>query len=254
MKKRIVAGNWKMNLNKEEATTVLQGVASYVASNNMPADVEVVICPPYPYLSLACELLKDSDVKVGAQNCSHEAKGAFTGEVSASMLADLGVTHVILGHSERRKYFKESDALILKKTRAAMSAGLNVIFCVGEDLHTREDEGQYLFVKNQLKDSVFMLSSSDLASLVVAYEPIWAIGTGKTASPEQANEMHYYIRDQFAENFDQPTADKLTILYGGSCKPANATDLFAQANVDGGLIGGASLKAEDFTGIIAATL
>ncbi len=253
MKKRIIAGNWKMNQTKDTAYAMLRGLADFCASNDIPSDVEMVVCPPYPYLSLAVDTLKDSPVKVGAQNCSHESNGAFTGEVSSAMLADLGVSHVILGHSERRKYFKESDSLVLKKTRKAMSAGLQVILCVGEELAVREDEGQYLFVKNQLKDSAFLLSSANLKNLIVAYEPIWAIGTGKTATPEQANEMHYYIRDQFAENFDQPSANELSILYGGSCKPANAADLFAQVNVDGGLIGGASLTAENFTGIIDKT-
>jgi triosephosphate isomerase len=193
-------------------------------------------------------------VHVAEQNCSTENAGAYTGEVAASMIKNAGATYVIIGHSERREYFNETDAMLAKKTDTALDNGLKVIFCCGEPLSVRDAGTQNDFVEAQLKAGLFHLHKHQLANIVVAYEPIWAIGTGRTASSQQAQDMHAHIRSVFAAQYGQPTADNLTILYGGSCKPSNAAELFACADVDGGLIGGASLKAEEFLGIINAMI
>ena len=193
---------------------------------------------------------KDSGIYVAAQNVHQSASGAFTGEISSAMLLDIGVQHVILGHSERRAYFGESDELLKEKVQAALQAGLHIIFCFGEELEERKSDSHFDVVKNQLSKALFDLDATQWQKIVLAYEPVWAIGTGETASPEQAQEMHAFIRSLIFENYDSSCADSVSILYGGSVKPGNATEIFAQEDVDGGLIGGASLQAEDFAAIV----
>ena len=248
MRKNIVAGNWKMN------TTVSEGVklATEVneALNNVDAKCEVVICVPFTHLT-SCKAVCGEKLHLGAENCADKAKGAYTGEVAASMVASTGADYVILGHSERRAYYGETVEMLAEKTKLALENNLKVIFCIGEVLEEREAEKQNEVVKAQL-ESVFCLSSEDFGKIVLAYEPVWAIGTGKTATDEQAEEIHAYIRSLIAEKYGEQVADDTTILYGGSCKPSNAKGLFAKPNVDGGLIGGASLDAESFMGIVTA--
>ena len=248
MRKNIVAGNWKMN------TTVSEGVklATEVneALNNVDAKCEVVICVPYTHLT-SCKAVCGEKLHLGAENCADKAKGAYTGEVAASMVASTGADYVILGHSERRAYYGETVEMLAEKTKLALENNLKVIFCIGEVLEEREAEKQNEVVKAQL-ESVFCLSAEDFGKIVLAYEPVWAIGTGKTATDEQAEEIHAYIRSLIAEKYGEQVADDTTILYGGSCKPSNAKGLFAKPNVDGGLIGGASLDAESFMGIVTA--
>lgn len=253
MRKKIVAGNWKMNMNLEEGHELVSGVLKGLPALN--ADKEVVIAPPFINIQHTFYQIEDVDhVHVAAQNCSTENAGAYTGEVAASMIKNAGATYVIIGHSERREYFNETDAMLAKKTDTALDNGLKVIFCCGESLSVRDAGTQNDFVEAQLRAGLFHLHKHQLANIVVAYEPIWAIGTGRTASSQQAQDMHAHIRSVFAAQYGQPTADNLTILYGGSCKPSNAAELFACADVDGGLIGGASLKAEEFLGIINAMM
>lgn len=248
MRKNIVAGNWKMN------TTVSEGVklATEVneALNNVDAKCEVVICVPFTHLT-SCKAVCGEKLHLGAENCADKAKGAYTGEVAASMVASTGADYVILGHSERRAYYGETVEMLAEKTKLALENNLKVIFCIGEVLEEREAEKQNEVVKAQL-ESVFCLSAEDFGKIVLAYEPVWAIGTGKTATDEQAEEIHAYIRSLIAEKYGEQVADDTTILYGGSCKPSNAKGLFAKPNVDGGLIGGASLDAESFMGIVTA--
>lgn len=251
MRKKIVAGNWKMNMNLDEGHALVSGILKGLPALN--EDKEVVIAPPFINIQHTFYQIEDVDhVHVAAQNCSTENAGAYTGEVSASMIQHAGAAYVIIGHSERREYYNETDALLAKKTDTALDNGLKVIFCCGEPLEVRDAGTQNDFVEAQLKAGLFHLHKHQLANVVVAYEPIWAIGTGRTASSQQAQDMHAHIRSVFAAQYGQPTADNLTILYGGSCKPSNAAELFACADVDGGLIGGASLKAEEFLGIINA--
>lgn len=248
MRKNIVAGNWKMN------TTVSEGVklATEVneALNGVDAKCEVVICVPFTHLT-SCKAVCGEKLHLGAENCADKAKGAYTGEVAASMVASTGADYVILGHSERRAYYGETVEMLAEKTKLALENNLKVIFCIGEVLEEREAEKQNEVVKAQL-ESVFCLSAEDFGKIVLAYEPVWAIGTGKTATDEQAEEIHAYIRSLIAEKYGEQVADDTTILYGGSCKPSNAKGLFAKPNVDGGLIGGASLDAESFMGIVTA--
>ncbi len=255
MRKKIVAGNWKMNKNLNEALE-LGATLSQALKNNaisLQAHQEVVICPPYIYLLKLKDffrVLGEKQIQVGAQNCHFKDAGAYTGEISASMLKSLEIDTVILGHSERRTYFKEDNALLKAKLDHALANGLRVIFCCGETLAIRETKEHFNFVAQQLQESVFHLSAEQMAQVVIAYEPIWAIGTGVTAAPEQAEEIHAHIRQLLAKQYDATLADNTTILYGGSCKPTNADALFSQPNVDGGLIGGAALKADSFVGII----
>jgi len=244
MRKKIAAGNWKMNTNPEFGVNFVENLEKQA----IPADVEVIL--GVPFISLGQLTQKAKKVNIAAQNCHQEENGAFTGETSAAMLQSVGCEYVILGHSERRQYFNESDELILKKIEKALEKGLDVIYCCGEPLEIREKEGHEAYVGNQLKESICKLDKEKMSRVVVAYEPIWAIGTGKTASPEQAQDMHAHIRNVLKENFDNDTAESTSILYGGSVKPANAKEIFSQADVDGGLVGGASLKEDSFFEII----
>ncbi len=248
MRKKIVAGNWKMNKTLQEGIALAQEVEKM--ASGVPGDVELIIAPPFIHLTEVKKLL--NRVKLGAQNCASEASGAFTGEVSASMLASTGVQFVIIGHSERRSYYGETNSIINKKVRLALQNNLNPIFCCGEVLSERE-KGKHLdVVKEQLEEGLFSLSPDEFSKVIIAYEPVWAIGTGVNATPAQAQEMHQYIRSLIASKYDETIASNTSILYGGSCKPSNAGELFANPDVDGGLIGGASLKAEDFIGIAKA--
>lgn len=249
MRTPLIAGNWKMNTESGSAKELASAIAGRAAE---AADVELLVCPPAVYLTTVRDALGDARVGLGAQNMYHEAKGAFTGEVSAAMLKDIGSTYVILGHSERRHILGESDSDINKKTLAALEAGLKPIVCVGELLEEREAGKTAEVIRSQFEGSLADISADAMASVVIAYEPVWAIGTGKVATPEQAEEVHADLRKQLASRYNQETADKVRILYGGSVKPDNASDLMALPNVDGALIGGASLKADDFIAIALA--
>ena len=248
MRKILVAGNWKLNGSLAETEALIKGVISGMGSVTA---ADVAICPPYPYLALAQSLLKDSAVYLGGQDVSDQSSGAYTGEVSAAMLKEFGCHYAIVGHSERRALFAESDEFTARKFAAAQAGGLVLILCVGELLEERESGITEEVVARQL-DAVINLSGvASLGNAVIAYEPVWAIGTGKTASPDQAQAVHEFIRTRVAGH-DAAIAEKVQILYGGSVKPDNAAELFAKADIDGGLIGGASLKAEDFLGICSA--
>ena len=248
MRKNIVAGNWKMNTTVSEGVKLATEVNA--ALNGVEANCEVIICVPFTHLT-SCKAVCGEKLHLGAENCADKVSGAYTGEVSASMVASTGADYVILGHSERRAYYGETVEILAEKTKLALANGLKVIFCIGEVLEEREAEKQNEVVKAQL-ESVFGLSAEDFGKIVLAYEPVWAIGTGKTATDEQAEEIHAYIRSLIAEKYGEQVAEDTTILYGGSCKPSNAKALFAKPNVDGGLIGGASLDAESFMGIVTA--
>ncbi len=235
-----------MNKNYEEG----RALAKAIVGQLQPSDVLVVLCPPFIHLNAVNGQIKDiRNLKLGAQNCHQEAAGAYTGEVSTAMLQSVGVEFVILGHSERREYFGETDELIAKKIDAALKAGLRPIYCCGEKLEVRESNGHLDLVAEQIKTALFHLSPADFEKVVIAYEPVWAIGTGKTATSAQAQEMHAHIRSLITAKYGQEKSEFTTILYGGSCNPSNAKELFSQPDVDGGLIGGASLKAEDFVAI-----
>ncbi len=243
MRKKIVAGNWKMHLNKKEAINLNEAV-----SNNMPQNnVEVYQFVPSVYLDM---LQERSTIKIGAQNGYPEDQGAFTGEVSMLQLKNIGIQSVLIGHSERRHKFGEEAQFLKEKIDAALYHQLEPFFCCGETLQDREQKNHFETVHEQLRASCFHLDAEAIRSVVIAYEPVWAIGTGKTATPEQANEMHEFIRSVIAKRYDQSTADAIAIIYGGSCKPENAPALFQQQDIDGGLIGGASLKSKDFLEII----
>lgn len=245
----IVAGNWKMNKNLMEAFTLASGILA--KAKKMSDKVQIVLAPPAPYLHTINSMSKDiAHVNIAAQNCHFEPNGAYTGEISAEMLHSMNIAYVIIGHSERRKYFQEDHEVLAKKVSAAIRAGVKLIFCCGEPLEVRASNRQESFVLQQLEESLFHLSEVEMKQVVIAYEPIWAIGTGKTASPSQAQEMHQFIRSQLATKYSTELADACSLLYGGSCKPSNAAELFAQKDVDGALVGGASLKAEDFLQII----
>jgi triosephosphate isomerase len=252
MRQNFVAGNWKMNLTLPEAqqltTELVQALGQAPAGEAKP---QVVICPPFPLLLGVHQLLGEGhNPALGAQNFHQKESGAYTGEVSVKQLQSVGVEYVILGHSERREHFREDDNLLAQKLNTALGAGLKPIFCVGESLQTREDGETFDFIGQQLATGIFHLSKEDFSKVVIAYEPIWAIGTGKTATSAQAQEVHAFIRGQIASAYDQATADNTTILYGGSANAQNARELFSQPDVDGGLIGGASLKVADFVTII----
>lgn len=250
MRKKIVAGNWKMNLNFDEGQKLTSEIVNMLKDENVK-DVTVVLNPPFPHLYPVKKLIGDTpNLYLGSQNCSDKASGAYTGEISAGMLTSFGVKFVILGHSERREYFKESNELLTAKTRQALDNGLTPIFCCGEPLEIREAGTHETYVTQQLTESLFGFSPEDMAKIVIAYEPIWAIGTGKTASSDQAQEMHAAIRKHLASKFGQDLANNISILYGGSCNPSNAQEIFSKPDVDGGLIGGASLKSRDFVEIV----
>lgn len=250
MRKKIVAGNWKMNKTLEEANILATEVKGMV-TDEVKGDVQVILCVPFPYLAPLAKLIgTGTRISVAAQNCSEHESGAYTGEVSASMLASVGIRHVILGHSERRQYFGEDGPLLAKKVDVALKHGLTPIFCCGEPLEIREANGHEDLVKRQVEESLFHLSAETLKKVVIAYEPVWAIGTGKTASAQQAQDMHAVIRTHLASKYGQSVAADISILYGGSVSAANAKELFTGADVDGGLVGGASLKSRDFTEIV----
>jgi triosephosphate isomerase len=251
MRKKIVAANWKMNMKlnegKQLVTDILAGMPALNEHN------EVVIAPPYLHITqTVAQLSGKAHIYTAAQNCHTENAGAYTGEIAAPMLQDAGVTYVIIGHSERREYNHEDDTMLAKKTATALSNGLKVIFCCGEPLEIRDADTQNAYVAIQIKAGLFDLSAEQLADVVIAYEPIWAIGTGRTATSAQAQDMHAHIRNVIATQYSTTVADNMSILYGGSCKPSNAAELMACPDVDGGLIGGASLKAEEFIAIINA--
>ena len=248
MRKKMVAGNWKMNKNLQEG----MALATELKNTILNPTCDVVIGTPFIHLASVAELLKDSPIKVAAENCADKEKGAYTGQVSAEMVASTGATYCILGHSERRAYYHETYEILKEKVLLALANNLAPIFCIGEVKEERESGIQNDVVKAQLEGSVFNLSPEDFGKIVLAYEPVWAIGTGLTATPQQAQEMHAYIRSLIVEKYGEEVADNTTILYGGSCNAKNAAELFANPDVDGGLIGGASLKAEDFAAIIAA--
>ena len=246
MRKKIVAGNWKMNTLPMEGVELAKGVA---AGRSEVCDcVNIIVCPPFTHLHSVIEALKGANVSVGAQDCATEVKGAYTGEVSAEMIAALGCEYVILGHSERRQYYGETSETLNKKMERAYENNLKPIYCVGENLEEREANRHFEVVKQQIEEVVFNLTAEQFAKLVIAYEPVWAIGTGKTATAKQAEEIHAYIREVLRSKFGA-AAEECPILYGGSCKPSNAGEIFSKENVDGGLIGGAALKAEDFLAI-----
>lgn len=249
MKKRanIVAGNWKMNKDYHQG----RDLTLQIVNKLQPSDTVVILCPPFIHLQNTHTAINDiSNLHLGAQNCHQEESGAYTGEISTDMLKSCGCGFVIIGHSERREYFSESDELLAQKIDRALATGLRPIFCCGEPLPVREKGTHGAYVSEQVKNSLFHLSAEQMKQVVIAYEPIWAIGTGKTASPEQAQEMHKVIRSLLAEKFGEGLAETISILYGGSVKPTNAAELFAKPDVDGALVGGASLKADDFIGII----
>lgn len=250
MRKKFVAGNWKMYKDKSETLELISELKSKL--NTYIPDVEIAICPPFTSLELASELIKNSPIRLGAQNMHSEIEGAYTGEISAKMLKSFGVEYVILGHSERRTYFKETDEFINQKIRRAIEFDLRPIFCLGETLEERENGKTFEVVDNQLIKGLFSISRIDLEKIVIAYEPVWAIGTGRTATPEQAQEVHAFLRKKISEIYDTEVASRIKILYGGSVKPENARDLFMQPDIDGGLIGGACLKADSFYQIILA--
>jgi len=248
-RKKIVAGNWKMNKTFQEGIQLADAIVT-----QMPlTDVTVILGTPAIHLKEVGNRVKYfSGIHIAAQNCHAEKRGAFTGEISTEMIDSIGAEYVIIGHSERREYFQETNDLLAKKVDAVLKQGLIPIFCCGESLEIREKNKHKKYVKKQLQEGLFHLKAKKFSKVVIAYEPIWAIGTGVTASPEQAQEMHKFIRKQVADQYSKKVADKTSILYGGSVKPANAKELFGQADVDGGLVGGASLKANDFIEIISA--
>jgi len=252
MRPYVVAGNWKMHTTPGQARALAEAVSRDFSSRERDESVQVVLCPPYPMLAEVREAVAGSLIGVGAQNMHAEESGAFTGEVSAPMLKQLGCTHVILGHSERRQYFAESDERINAKARQAFAHGLTPIVCVGESLAHRETGSTEDVIEKQVRGCLEGLDALQIRDMIMAYEPVWAIGTGKTATPEQAQDVHVYIRKLVASIFGDESADALVLQYGGSVKPDNAAELFAQPDVDGGLIGGASLQADSFLAIVNA--
>ena len=241
MRKKVLAGNWKMNLNAEQSLALFNDISVALSSKK---EIDFIVFPPFLYLK---ELIDSrSFIEVGAQNFHPELNGAFTGEVSVSQLNDLGVKYALVGHSERRTFFKESNSFLKQKVDAAIQDQISVVFCCGEPLEVRENQDPIMYVTNQLEESLFHLNSEQLKTCMIAYEPIWAIGTGKVATEEQISQMHTAIRNELKSKYGQEIANEISILYGGSCKPSNAKAIFSCENVDGGLIGGASLDASSF--------
>lgn len=250
MRKNIVAGNWKMNTTLAEGVGLAKDVNE--ALKGVDAKCDVIICTPFTHLASVAAVIDQKKLGLGAENCADHIKGAYTGEVSAPMVASTGATYVILGHSERRQYYGETSEILKTKVNLALAENLTPIFCIGEVLEERENGTYFDVVTKQIQEALFDLSAEDFGKLILAYEPVWAIGTGKTATADQAEDMHAFIRKQVEEKFGKQVAEATSILYGGSCKPGNARELFAKPDVDGGLIGGAALKAADFMGIIEA--
>lgn len=249
MRRKIVAGNWKMNMDLVEGISLGKAVDSFMLAND-ESDVEVILCTPFIHLASIAESLKAKKISTGAQNCSDKESGAYTGEISASMIRSAGAGYVIIGHSERRSYFNENDELLNAKIKVALKNKLSVIFCCGEVLSEREKGNHFSVVKSQIINGLSGIPEEDFRNIIIAYEPVWAIGTGVTASSDQAQEMHSYIRSIIDELYGKEQSEETTILYGGSCKPSNSVELFTMNDVDGGLIGGASLKVDDFCKII----
>ena len=249
MRTKIVAGNWKMHKNAEETEDLLNELISKLPNDK---EVQIIVAPTFINLASAVEHLEFTNIGVAAQNMHQAENGAYTGEISADMLQSVGVNTVILGHSERRAYFGETDAIISYKVDTALKHNMSVIFCFGEELKDRQDKQHFNVVENQLRDGLFHLDKTSWENIVLAYEPVWAIGTGETASPEQAQEMHEFIRETVRKSYGSDIADDVSILYGGSVKPENAKEIFGKPDVDGGLIGGAALKADDFAAIVNA--
>jgi len=252
MRKLIVAGNWKMNTGIEEGVKLASEINTYLSTKNLPSEKRVIISPPYTHLYPISKIINPSLITLSAQNCACTENGAYTGEISAQMLKELGVEAVILGHSERRQYFKEDSDILLKKIKLALKYDLEIIFCVGESLKEREEKTYFDVIEKQIKETLFNLDENEIKKIIIAYEPVWAIGTGKTATPDQAQEMHEFIRKLIKDKFGEQISEEISILYGGSCKPGNAKEIFGKKDVDGGLIGGASLKVQDFEKIIEA--
>ena len=250
MRKKIVAGNWKMNTTLPEGVALAKEVNEALAQATPNCDV--IICVPFTHLAPVAGVIDQTKLGLGAENCADHKSGAYTGEVSAPMVASTGATYVILGHSERRQYYGETSETLREKVALALENKLTPIFCIGEVLEERESDKHFDVVKAQIEEGLFNLSAEDFGKIILAYEPVWAIGTGKTATDDQAQEMHAFIRSVIADKYGKEVADETSILYGGSCKPSNAKALFAKPDVDGGLIGGASLKAADFMGIVDA--
>mgnify|MGYP000601845385 FL=1 len=250
MRKNIVAGNWKMNTTLPEGLQLAKEVND--ALKGVDAKCDVIICVPFTHLASINGVIDKNRLGLGAENCADHVSGAYTGEVSAPMVASTGATYVILGHSERRQYYGETSETLKEKVKLALANGLTPIFCIGEVLEEREAGKHFEVVKTQIEDALFDLSAEDFSKLILAYEPVWAIGTGKTATDDQAQEIHAYIRSVIEGKYGKEVAENTSILYGGSCKPSNAKALFAKPDVDGGLIGGAALKADSFMGIVEA--
>ncbi|MDD7913456.1 triose-phosphate isomerase [Polaribacter ponticola] len=251
MRQKIVAGNWKMNNDKKASKQLIKEIKNSIKNLSLE-NTRVIVAPTFVNLSSSVKEAKKSDVEVVAQNMHQAKNGAYTGEISADMLKAVGIKTVILGHSERRTYFGETDAILAEKVNAILENDLETIFCFGELLEDRKSESHFAVVESQISNALFHLDATNWKNIVLAYEPVWAIGTGETASAEQAQEMHAFIRSIVEKKYNKDIADAVSILYGGSVKPANAKEIFSKPDVDGGLIGGAALKAEDFTGIIKA--
>jgi len=247
MRRNIVAGNWKMNTTVSEGINLAKEIND--KSETLNTDTGIIIIPPYVHLSKIIEIL-GAKVKIGAQNCSAKEQGAFTGEISVKMLKDIDVEYCLVGHSERRQYHNENNKLLKQKTDLLLAENITPIYCCGERLDEREKNQYFDVIKKQINESLFHLNSEQIKNIIIAYEPVWAIGTGKTASPKQAQEIHKFIRDLLVEKYNNNIANNITILYGGSCKPSNAKELFSMPDIDGGLIGGAALKSKDFIEII----
>lgn len=245
MRDKIVAGNWKMNKSLEEALQLVDELDSLTFDST----VKIIVIPPFPFIYSVVNKLEKSTIKVGAQNCAIQESGAYTGEVAAAMLKSVGASYVVVGHSERRSYFNEQNKDLVEKVNQSLKNNLTPIYCCGELLEERENNNHFKVIESQINEGLFHLSKEEILKSIIAYEPVWAIGTGVTASPEQAQEMHAFIRSLVAQKYNQQIADSISILYGGSCNPKNARELFSLPDVDGGLIGGASLKADDFIAI-----
>lgn len=250
MRKKIVAGNWKMNNNLSETIKLINDLKIQINRNN----VKVMIAPAFTFLQTAVKQIDGFDIEVISQNINNNSSGAYTGEVSAEMLKSIGVNTTLIGHSERRAYYNEDDELLLNKLKHSIECGMNVIFCFGEELSDRKSQNHFTVVKNQLDNTVMKVDKSSWKKIILAYEPVWAIGTGETASAEQAQEMHEYVRKCISESFGKEISNNVSILYGGSVKPNNASEIFSKKDVDGGLIGGAALNASDFSKIVESNL